>query len=377
MSKPVTHTTRGNGRRIVADQIQGGSSQNQTGEAGRTKSGPAKTGNLNIRDIAKAAGVSVASVSRALNGQPGISEATRERVQSTAKALGYVPNIHAKALTTPPNAVTLVTSAITGGTYADMMAAVDEEAYRQHLNFRLFSTRFKGMSGDEMASQLLAQRSRIVVVMEGSMSDDTFSGIIDQFDQQPETSLVALARPRLDLPESVAVVDYDNEAGMVELTNYMISLGHRKFLFVGVREGEPVFTARYRGFLGALEAAGIPHDPSRDVAYSRNRVESAGNFRTACKAGLDCTAIVGVTDEVALDVILTLKKMGKRVPYDYSVGGFDDMPYAEGLIVPLTTVRAPFAEMGEMAVKLPLAGESDIILPTQLVVRESVMPPRT
>ncbi|WP_240539220.1 substrate-binding domain-containing protein [Bifidobacterium sp. SO1] len=243
------------------------------------------------------------------------------------------------------------------------------------MSFRLFSTQSKSLSGDELVEQLLAQRSRIVVIMEGSMGDETLRACGEQL-ERGGTSVVALARPRLDLPHNISVVDYANESGTADLTRYMISLGHRKFLFVGRRRNEPVFEARYRGFRTALQEAGIPYDPQFDVPYSWNRVESAAGFMTACQAGADFTAVVAVTDEVALDVMLMLRKMGRRVPFDVSVGGFDDMPYAEGLIVPLTTVRAPFAEMGRSAVRLPLAGERDIILPTQLVVRESVMPPR-
>ncbi|KFI95496.1 LacI family DNA-binding transcriptional regulator [Bifidobacterium scardovii] len=207
----------------------------------------------------------------------------------------------------------------------------------------------------------------------GSIKDAELNEYVGQFESMG-TTLVALARPRIDLADRIGVVDYANERGVYMMTKYLISLGHRDMLFVGVRTASPIFTQRYQGFLKALADAGIDHDPAGDLPFDGNRAADAANVVARYRDGSPFTAVVGVTDVAALDSINALQSLGVAVPGQISAGGFDDMPYAGDLIVPLTTVHVPFADMGATAVRIGLGNLKDVMMPAELVVRKSTGP---
>ncbi|MCH9276065.1 LacI family transcriptional regulator [Bifidobacterium amazonense] len=344
-----------------------------------SRRGPAKTGKVNIRDIAEKAGVSSATVSNVMRGAPNVSERTRKRVMQVVDELGYVPNAHALALTTPPNSVTLVVRAIAGGTYADMMSGVEREVTSRHMTFRLISTGLAQHTMDQVVNDLLSQRPKVAVVSADSGSDQEqdvkLAGNLRQFDNVG-TKVVVLGRPRLTLPERIGVVDYTNERGMYEMTRYMISMGHTRFLYMGIMHASSVFHARYQGFLRALREAGIEHDPQYDTERFGDRADNVSDLLSRYHAGARFTAVVAATDSMALDAIVALRGLGLSVPDQVSVSGFDDMPYAEDLCVPLSTVHVPFLEMGRVAVRIGMGErENDVIMPTELAIRRSIMPP--
>ncbi|KAB8286992.1 LacI family transcriptional regulator [Bifidobacterium ramosum] len=343
------------------------------------RKGPAKTADVNIRDIAATAGVSIATVSRVMRGNAKVSDVTRAKVERAVETFGYVPNAHARALTTPPNSVALVMREITGGAYADMAAALADETIRRGKTFRLIATGGTQVDAHAVLTDLLAQRPRVAVIVAdddpGAIRDTDLNEYVDRFASMG-TSLVAMARPRLGLDPRIGVVDYANETGTYAATRYLISLGHRDMLFVGVREGSAVFTQRYRGFLRALDEAGIAHDPAGDLPFAADRTADQAAVAGRWRSGRRFTAVVGVTDVAALDAIVALRSAGVDVPRDVSVVGFDDMPFAGDLIVPLTTVHVPFADMGVAAVRMGLDGGDDVTIPAGLVVRRSTAPVR-
>lgn len=341
--------------------------------------GPAKTSDVNIRDIAKAAGVSATTVSRVMRGGVNVSEKAKARVLKSIQELGYIPNAHALALTTPPNSVTLVVDRISGGTYSEMTAGVEKETSEHNMTFRLASTGGKWDESKVILDDLLSQRPRVAVLTASDVIDDPIDDVLNQYlgkFMSYGTSVVVLARPRMRLDPGIFVVDYANESGMYALTKHMISLGHRRFLFAGKRDNSSVFMARYQGFRKALLEADIPYNQPAEIPLDDDRAAGIANTTRVFCAQPDTTAIVASTDVMALYVIAALRGIGKSVPKDVSVGGFDDMPYAEDLVVSLTTVHVSFGDMGRTAVKLGINGEPhDITMPTALVVRDSVTRP--
>ncbi|PJM75507.1 hypothetical protein CSQ87_03530 [Bifidobacterium simiarum] len=369
------------GSAVLSGSAVSGSAVSAGGRASGSRKGPAKTSRVNIRDIAAAAGVSTATVSRVMRGNAKVSEATRAKVRKAIDDLEYIPNAHALALTTPPNSVTLVVDSIVGGTYSEMTAGVEREAAAHNMVFRLISTGGNWSEPEPLLNELLSQRPRVVVLTATDIIGNAFDGVLDQYVEKfasVGTTLVVLARPRMGLSQDIAVVDYANESGMEELTKYMISLGHRKFMFAGLRENSSVFMARYRGFRKALEEAGLDYDPSFEIPLDDDRSTVMANMMASWQSGAsDCTAVVAVTDAMALFSIAGLRKLGVSVPDDVSVGGFDDMPFAEDLVVPMTTVHAPFGDMGRMAVRVGLEHPgASIVMPTNLAIRGSVAVPR-
>lgn len=345
----------------------------------RARRGPAKTGQANVADIARLAGVSTATVSRVMRGNGNVSKATRDKVLKVVDELGYVPNAHALALTTPPNSVTMVVRAITGGTYADIMSGVERESSDRDMTFRLISTGRKAGGLARVVRDLISQRPKVAVMLADAATDreqdEVLNASIDQF-SSVGTKVVVAGRPRLTLAPEVGVIDYANEQGIHDMTAYMIKQGHRRFLFAGKAEMSSVFAARYRGFRRALEEAGLEHDPRFDIVRSDDRKVNVSALVDAYAAGARFTAIVASTDALALDMIVGLRTLGLSVPGQVSVSGFDDMPYAEDLMVPLSTVHVPFTELGQMAVRAGLGEEpGDLLLPTHLTIRRSIQPP--
>lgn len=355
-------------------------SEAQAADAARhSRPGPAKTGQANIADIARLAGVSTATVSRVMRDKGNVSQATRDRVMKVVNDLGYVPNAHALALTTPPNSVTMVVNSITGGTYADLMSGVEREASGRNMTFRLISTGREEHGLERAVGDLLSQRPKVAIMLADTGSDRKQDAVLnDAFGQLSSvgTKVVLAGRPRLTLNPGIGVVDYANEQGVHDMTKYMVSLGHRSFLFAGKAEESSVFAARYRGFLKALGEAGIAHDPRFDTDRAERREDTVRAIAESYAAGARFTAVVASTDAVALDAIYALRSLGLPVPACVSVGGFDDMPYAEDLIVPLSTVHVPFFDIGSASVRVGL-GElaDDVMMPVHLSIRDSIAAP--
>ena len=349
-------------------------------DKGRLSRGPAKTADVNIRDIAEAAGVSVATVSRVMRGKDHVSQRTHDKVMAVVDELGYVPNAHAKALTTPPNSVALVVNGIYGSTYSEMTAGVERETSEHGMTFRLVSTGGDWSQPESVLDGLLSERPRVAVLTAtdaiGSSIDTVLNGYVDKF-TSAGISLVVLARSRNLLDPRIAVVDYANQDGMRDLTEYMVSMGHRRFAFAGKVPHSSVFMERYYGFRAALSECGLEYDEARDIPFVDDRAMMMANVMAAHRSGaLDgVTAIVSITDAIALYTIAGLAKCGVTVPAGMSVGGFDDMPFAEDLVVPMTTVHVPFGMLGRTAVRLGLEGNGgDVVVPTELVIRGSVAP---
>ncbi|NMM94430.1 LacI family DNA-binding transcriptional regulator [Bifidobacterium oedipodis] len=342
------------------------------------RSGPAKTGVVGIRDVAQAAGVSVATVSRVVNGGYPVGDSTRKKVNAAISRLGYVPNRAAATITSQPQTAILVQRCVSGGTYADMAAGVESEARRQQLQFHILTTGGDWTDPEKTISEILSYRPRLVVMTPDSGITPT---VIDSFNDNFQkfktvgASLVMLAWPRLNFSQDIDVVDYENEQGAYELTKYMISLGHRHFAFMGLNTGGARWQ-RYQGFLRALSDNGIDFDETMAIQDVGERLSDMTNTMTVLRSHPEITAIVGSTDELALHAMAGVRKMGLNIPQDISVGGFDDLDYADDFIVPLTTVHASYFEMGEIAVKLGLDDtRHDVTVPTRLVIRASVMPP--
>ena len=344
---------------------------------GHAKRGPAKTGRVNISDVARLANVSTATVSRVMRDADNVTELTRNKVNRAIHMLGYVPNAHARALTMPSTTVTVVMNRFSGGAYVRLLEGIEEEAMASGMSFRLMisGTRPGGLRGT--ADDLIAQRPAVAIIVAAGNVDEEQDRVLNERFRQFEdvgTHVVVLGRSRLTLNPGVGVVDYDNERGMHDVTARLIELGHREFLYAD-RMGRysHVFDARRAGFLRALGEAGIPHDPRFELQLGEDRAENVSRLQAAWESGVRFTALVASMDDRALDMIVGLRELGLSVPGDVSVSGFDDMPYAGDLMVPLTTVHVPFYEMGRAAVRMGVGNDGlDCVEPVRLVERASI-----
>ena len=335
-----------------------------------------------IEDVAAAAGVSVATVSRALRGLPQVSPKTRATVQRHADKLGYVPSAHAAGLASGKAlAISVVVPTVSGWFYASVLEGVDSELRAADYDFALFN--LGGREGDRervFSRSLLRRRGDAVLAL-----------CID-FSHEEREQLRSVGLPTIIVGGPVRglrFVGIDEVDVAQRATQHLIDLGHRDILHLtgGDEEGmglnPSVPRDRYKGFRQALDAAGIPHDPMRVLP---------GRFSTrASRLVLDelferggplPTAVFAASDEMAMGAMLSIHDHGLRVPDDISVIGIDNHELADSFH--LTTMRQDPFRQGAVAARV-LLDEIDgappptrsIRMPVPLVERATTGVPRT
>lgn len=330
-----------------------------------------------IEDVAKHAGVSIATVSRVLTRSGQVRASTRERVEAALAALQYVPNAHARALSRiGQGQVAVLSASMLGASFTGIAQSIESVVAPLGHQFVVHTT---GGDADLEAAHiesLREQRSRAVVVIGGANDDDDYRARMGGYAQLLDSvgcRLILCGRPPVAGLPDVPSVDYDNALGIRSLTERLIELGHRRVAFIS---GGPETTrnARLAGYLQAMDAAGL------DAVQAGGSSWEIEDGMAAAAQLLDgphpVTAIVASRDLAAVGAIREIRARGLRVPDDVSVTGFDDLPLTADLDPPLTTVR-PMAEMiGETVARLVLAREVEpgtaVTLPVEIVLRASI-----
>lgn len=328
---------------------------------------------MTIRDIAELAGVSIATVSRAVNGRGEVSEETRTLVRRIAREHGYTASRDARGLSTGRTGLIGVTLPMIHPTYFSSIVASVAEALDEH-DMRI------------VLCPTLHQHDREISLIERLMHGTT-DGAILVLPEESSDELRALAaqgyryvvvdpgeHPDADIP----AVSAAHAAGADQAVRHLLDLGHRRIAAITGPPGRMATEERLRGYHAALAAAGLAADP-RLVVVSNFKVE--GGYESAARllAPADRpTAIFAFNDPMAIGAMRAAAARGLRVPEDVSIVGFDDTNEAQFVTPGLTTVRQPLAAMGRMGVGLLLrllAGEPPTILhpelATRLVVRGS------
>jgi LacI family transcriptional regulator len=331
-----------------------------------------------IRGVASAAGVSIATVSRVLNGRPDVAPDTREAVMRAVREQGFSTNRNARALSGGRTGLIGVTLPLVEAAYFGViLSGASEALYEQDMRIVLCPT--------------LHQHDREVTLLDRLMRGTT-DGAVLMLPEETSAELKALQRdfpvvvvdPRVALEEGIPVVSAAHAAGARAATEHLLSLGHRRIgAITGPREWIAC-TERINGYHGALAAAGVLPDPDL-LAESdfRNGPVTAAAAAKLLDLPDPPTAIFAFNDNVAVGVMRTARERGLRVPEDLSVVGFDDSEQALIVHPALTTVSQPLAEMGRIAVSLLLrllenqrVDALRIQLATKLVVRDSTAAPR-
>jgi LacI family transcriptional regulator len=330
-----------------------------------------------IREIARAAGVSIATVSRVINGRPDVSPQTREAVLRVVREHGFSTNRNARALSGGRTGLVGVTLPIVEAAYFAVIASGTAEALYEH-DMRI------------VLCPTLHQHEREVTLLDRLMHGTT-DGAVLMLPEESNAELRALQEtgypfvvvdPRVQLDQGIPAVSAANASGARAAAGHLLSLGHRRIGAITGPSDWMASTERLNGYRSALAAAGVLPAPEL-VVESDFSIESG---EAAAGSLLDLaerpTAIFGFNDNVAIGALRAAAARGLSVPDDLSVVGFDDSEQS-GLVAPaLTTVRQPLAEMGRMAVSLLLrlldhqrVEAMSIELATRLVVRDSSAAP--
>ena len=315
-----------------------------------------------IKEVARLAGVSIATVSRCINKPEKVTEQTRTKVQSAIENTGYTPNSLAQRFRSgKTNQILVAVPSIGDPFFTKVMRGVRSAANALGYAIVIRETRQGMMTADEINATLESKQADGLVLLNNMTFVARGLNGADLLHLQPPA------------------VQIDNAAAAREMTEYLIGQGHRQIGMICGRK-KPSFAERESGFRKMMQEAKLKITNSW-IIDSENSLDGA---RSAARQILKCrnrpTAVFCVSDELAIGCMHEFQLAGLSVPDDISVVGFDDIRYAEVTNPPLTTVRQPAEEMGERIVKRLCAAIRDEkpsepdsqVVSHQLVTRQSV-----
>lgn len=334
-------------------------------------------GKVTIRDVATAAGVSVATVSYILNGKKKVSEQTKQRVLGIIKEMEYVPDLNARGLSvrdtkligvvvpqTEPGSMIMFRNQF----YSEILGSIELYARQNGYHVLISAT---DVTEDYL--RLIQERNLDGVIIIGTYQNEFFTQL-----KQLEVPVV--------LVDSYCVYDWfhairiDDEDSTYRATRYMLEAGHEKIaLVVGQMHEDGVMKKRFSGYKKALEESGIfYHD---EYVYEGN-VDYDSGAAIACqmvKEHNGISAVVATADIFAIGLMKGFYEAGYNIPEDISIIGFDDLEISQYLTPGLTTMKQPIMEKGKRAVELLVGNMEDTsmkkveeIFPVELIERSSV-----
>jgi DNA-binding LacI/PurR family transcriptional regulator len=329
---------------------------------------------LQMADIARMAGVSVATVSRALNGSPLVNAETRERIGQLARSLNYSINLSAQNLRLQKNQTVAV------------VVPYDAQA-RQHISDPFFLS-IVGAIADALTDRgydMLLSRVDAERLDAASALYDSGKAIgiviIGQWRHHDQLNELAARKVPLvvwggQLPQQLyCTVGGDNVAGGRLATRHLLQAGCRRIAFVGDAR-LPEVDLRHQGHLQALAEAGLQADPALELTVPFEIITARQRLDVLCASGLAFDGLFACSDLLALQAVQALRAGGRRVPDDVAVVGYDDTPVATYSDPPLSTIHQPVALAGLALVDALLTllrGEKALprVLPVHLVTRAS------
>lgn len=324
-------------------------------------------------DVARHAGVSSQTVSRVSNGHSNVEPATRARVIESMRVLGYRPNSAARALRLG-RFRTIGVIMFTLRTFGNMrtLDAIATQAARADYSVTLIPVQEATLDQVSGAYSRLAEQAvdGVIIIFEAHLLGDA------QFALPPGLPVVVIDSNASD---AYTVVDTDQAEGARKATEHLLALGHRQVWHIAGPETSFSAGHRVESWQRTLRDAGVEPPP---VLHGDWSTESGHRHGLTLGRRDDVTAIFAGNDQMALGAMRALHELGRDVPGDISVVGFDDLEEAHSFWPPLTTIRQDFGEVGRQAIQKLLRkvdGEreiSKVSVPTQLIVRQSTAAPR-
>lgn len=329
---------------------------------------------IQMADIARLAGVSISTVSRALNGSPLINEETRARIAELARSLSYTINLGAKNLRSGENRTVGVVipyqrenrQHVTDPFFLGMLGSLADHLTDQ--NFDLLFSRIEAEAIEEVAG--LVDSGRVCGVI-----------IIGQWGQHDRLNQMARRQVPFvvwggQLPQQMyCSVGSDNFNGGFMATAHLLSLGRQRVVFMGDRDATEA-QQRYQGYLAAHAEQGLQPDPDLYLSSPFTEPEAQKAMADFLRQGVAFDAVFAASDLIAINAMGVMGAAGLRIPQDVSVVGYDDVGMAAHSFPPLTTVRQPLdlagAALVECLQQVIRQGHAEPqAVPTQLVVRDS------
>jgi LacI family transcriptional regulator len=331
---------------------------------------------VTIREVADEAGVSIATVSRVLNGRDDVAPETRELVGRIIQERGYSANRGARALSAGRTGLVGVLVPLVYPVYFSAILSGATEALQEHdLRAVLSPTGHEHDREVTLLDRLMHGLTDGALIVLPEESSEELERLVDAGYR------LVVIDPLMPLDDRIASVSAAHTSGADQAMKHLLGLGHRRIAIITGPRGWVATEDRRRGYHAALASAGILPDPALEI---ESNFEIDGGEQAAFHL-LDMadppTAIFAFNDNHAIGAIKAARIRGLRVPEDLSIVGFDDVEHATIVTPMLTTVRQPLAEMGRTAVSLLMRlldrhslETLHVELATRLVVRESTGP---
>lgn len=327
-----------------------------------------------LSEVAALANVSVATVSKVLNGRSGVSDETRARIESLLEEQNYNRRLSAQSTAPLIEVLCFEIDSPFGGA---AVSGIERIAREHEIGMVVTGAEESHLPSRGWIDGVLRRQPLGIILVAALLPEKDLARLRSR--GIPIVMMDPYGAPTTDAP---AIGSADWNGGFLA-TQHLIKLGHERIAIITGPEDMMASTARLSGYRAALDAAGIP--PRRD--YIRpgtfHRDDGVTEGRDLLSSAEPPTAIFASSDLQALGVYEAARSLGLRVPDDLSVVGYDDLPIARWAGPPLTTVRVPLAEMAEQAMHLvlrlrdePELAFSRVDLATSLVVRESSAAPR-
>ncbi len=325
---------------------------------------------LTIRDVAEACGVSVSTVSRVLNNKDDVAPETCEKVRRVIAELGYTSSLAATSMRSRRTNVIGVLLVDLGDPFSlELFKGIGRAVHGTEYDLIVYS------SGYVAANMQPGWERRHLSRLGGGLADGVLVVTPTTEDLSPVSPLVAIDPHEHNIFPAVIST---NREGAIAAMEYLIGLGHRRIGFITGRRGLVSASRRQRGYVEALERAGLPLDPELIQEGDYTRQKGFHCAQRLLRLPNPPTAIFAANDKSALGVLDAAREAGLRVPEDLSVVGFDNIPQSAAYVPGLTTVDQFVSEMGYIATTMLIklmhgeALEEPLCkVPTQLIIRDS------
>lgn len=331
---------------------------------------------VTLHDVAAASGVSSQTVSRVINGRPDVAEATRAHVWETIRRLGYKPNTLARSLVSRRSHILgVITLPLNDYFRAQIITGLEKQARTMGYACQMSFINDNASDLRDLIDAMLARQVDGIVILTPKRFAEP--------ELRVDVPIVTVAH-KLTTPHAINV-DVDNVDGAYQAMRYLLALGHRAIgQIAGSSEWIPA-SDRLEGARRALAAYQLPLSPTYLVECQEWSIEAGYEAaRHLLATSPEITALFCHTDWMAAGAYRAVREAQLRIPQDVSVIGYDDLPICQFLDPPLASVRQPSQGLGQMVAQLVINAiqhtepfHQDMLVPAQLLVRESVMaPPR-
>ena len=326
-----------------------------------------------IKDVAAKANVSVATVSRVLNGLDGYSEETKQKVTAIVEKMGYQRNAIARNLKIKTtHTIGVLLPKVETTFYIEILNGIEDMAHKNNYSVFICNT---GVNSNLTPYYLnvLSERQVDGIIVCSLSPKDTYDK--DIVNTKIPCILVSTISPRFPIP----YIKVDDYQASYAATNYLIKHGHTKIAMIGGEKEDPIAgLPRLEGYIAALKEHNLPINDSLIKHGGFSFKEGKNSMKELLNENKKFTAIFASCDDIALGVMFIAHKRGISIPKDLSIIGYDNTKISEMVYPPLTTIAQPSYEMGQKSVEMLITTLTtdkkceNIIMPFEIIKRETV-----